>query len=519
MGNKPEEETPPWAGAAIACIGWVPTADGHLSFSLIGKGTRPACHRYSRAYKEQVGDNTVTRRMVVAFQQRQNRDAPLIVRMFRPGTKHYWLLTGKTARAKYPTPNQSKRDVLDEQGMLLGTILILPYQSFFEINMTANHGRDKIRHLLRSNQTQGPAYVENTLLEQVRWLERERVETVRVNFALFRTGELHLWMDQSQTDKLRPGDGHELGSGGQFVRTPEMSMQECILRQAYFFVKDAAHFHSHHDGGSDQLTPLVLKQGERDNPETGLSCSELQWQRETLWGLSRAIEELVRRGTRTSLRNALGLISFAESFQATLAGYVRKDGKLNVFGEEKNFHDYDLKSLKESVKVSLERQTWSLAGKAAMAGSTFAIGLSAVAAANVVGNRKGDMWEGPVADALYQCPPMFPVSTVVLLGLAFLMIYREADFLRAIFVLENFFSRLVRSHVKWLLTPYTGRKKQTISVGLSFLAFVIALYGLWTILDVAYGFLNFCGVHERPQRTKDGWVLISSFFGQENGAV
>lgn len=288
----------------------------------------------------------------------------------------------------------------------------------------------------------------------------------------------------------------------QISTTPEMSKQESILRQAYYFVKDATHCHTHHDDASDQLTPLVLKYSDELENGYELSQSELQWQRETLWGLSRAIEELVRRGTRHTLRNALGLISFAESFQNTLAGHVRKTRTLNTFGQEKNFHDYDFKSLRESVKVSLDRQTWSLTGKAAMAGSAFAIGLSSVAATNVIANKDGNMWVGPVADMLYQCPPMFPSTTVVLLSLIFLVVYREADFLRTFFVLENFFASFVRSHIKWVLDRWAkkSRSKHMIAVALTFSAFAGAIVGLGYGIYVAYGYLNFCGIHELPHR-------------------
>lgn len=111
--------------------------------------------------------------MVVAFQKRKNRDAPYVVRAFRPSATHHWLLTGKTLPAKYPTANPEKRDILDDQGMLQGTILIIPYQSFFETDLTAQFCKKDIAHILRANQTADHDAVENQLKARVDWMENE----------------------------------------------------------------------------------------------------------------------------------------------------------------------------------------------------------------------------------------------------------------------------------------------------------------------------------------------------------
>lgn len=521
MSGGIAKTAPPWARATLTCIGWIPTADGHLSFSLIGQGTKPTCYRYSGLVNDEDGR---PRRNLAVFQRRKSMDIPWLFRWFMPSAKHHWLLTGEALPAKYHTDSGETHPILDQQGMLCGQILFIPYQHDdkpgeegdghaaprCDMDAKWQAARERIVELLRADRGPDIGKVFSDLDAETDAIAKAGITTLTIEYALFRTGEIHLWMTDHEIAKIRiekksaaPGAyplhaqiGHDdLDADAHYIGLSEIPAPHTMLRQAYYFVKDAAHYHVHHDGSSDQIIPLVLDHPEDTDPSSQgeASISEQAWQRETLWGLSRSIEELVRQGTREALRNALGFICFAESFQSTLAQHVRKNGYLNQFAEVVDIHRYDFKSLRESVKIALERNTWSLAGKAAMAGTVATIGLSSVIATNAIGNHpvpgEPSIWDGWLADFIKSYPLAPPAICVALVVLAFFRIYSDTGFLKRLFAIENAWSRFVRSHVRFLMSRYKRAGKPWLSFLLTAAIFLIPIAGLSYLMSLLYGYL------------------------------
>lgn len=492
MSGGSSGDTPPWASAELTCIGWIPSADGHLSFSLIGQGTQPTCHRYSGMVAGTGKGKSF--RSIAVFQQRKTLDIPALFRWFMPSAHHHWLLTGDALPAKYHTDPGEPHPILDQQGMLRGQILFIPYQDERDSDgwpkdATWAKIRDQIVTTLRPDRNPDEAGVFTELADELGAMKEAGLTTVSVEYAFFRTGEIHLWLEAGQVAKIAPV---AVLTGGEPARASEIPKSHTLLRQAYYFVKDAAHYHVHHDGSSDQIVPLVFDQAEDSSVGSHgqPSVSEQSWQRETLWGLSRSIEELVRQGTRDALRNALGFICFAESFQSTLAGHVRKNGHLNDFAPVANIHRYDFKSLRESVRIALERNTWSLAGKAAMAGTVAAISLSSIIATNALGNHPGvnqaSIWDGPLTRFIYQFPFAPPMICTMIVVLVFLWIYAEAGFLKPLFRIENAWSRFVRSHLRFAMARYNGHGKDWLSFFLTVIIFPVPIcvlgFAMWWLL-------------------------------------
>lgn len=148
-----------------------------------------------------------------------------------------------------------------------------------------------------------------------------------------RTGELRLWYSGETEPALDAGRLFQ------------------IAEQAYFFVKDAVHDHTHHDPSSDQITPLTRVRPDRTEAGHG---NEIAWRRETLWSLSREIERLQRKDGLISLRQSLGVIAYAEAFQNYLMGHERDEAMPTRFRPATGVHDYDFKHLKDSVKASID---------------------------------------------------------------------------------------------------------------------------------------------------------------------
>lgn len=485
------------------CIGWIPSADGHLSFSLIGAGTSPACHRFSAMVP--TDDNSAAQRKVAAFQLRRNRDRPWLFRRFSNEARHHWLLVGDSLRASYYTDPGEPHPILDHQGMLRGRIVFIPHQVDAELGDPLHIGQAKltlqwktvragIEQALRPSRPADDPAAFTELEAEIERMRELKFVTTTIEFALFRTGELRLWMTADEIAKVEP-DGNYPKTDF-YLGMEEIPKSHSLLRQAYYFVKDAAHHHVHHDGATDQIIPLVFHPDDDANPQIAgqPSINEQRWHRETLWGLSRTIEELVRKGTRETLRNALGFICFAESYQSTLAGYVRNNGSLNHFTRICDFHLYDFKSLRESVRIALERKTWSLPGKAAMAGSILAVGLSSLIATNAVGSHQGvdnsAMWDGWFARILYHAPYLLPLICSALITGVFFWIYSEANFLRGSFALAHRWNRFVRSHVRYAVNHYRGPGKNWLAMGMTVVCYVPPIGILTGIAWLLYGYIS-----------------------------
>ncbi|MCW3847869.1 hypothetical protein OF829_11515 [Sphingomonas sp. LB-2] len=497
MSKDVSDEAPPWAGAALNCIGWIPSADGHLSFSMIGAGTRPPCHRFSAMVPN--GDMSGAQRKVAAFQLRRNTDLPWFFRRFSKQARHHWLLAGDSLAASYYTDPGKPHHILDHQGMLRGRIIFIPYQEDAPTGDPLHIGqaeltrqwegvRKGIQRALRANRRADDQAAFHELEREIERMSELKFETTTIEFALFRTGELRLWITADEIVTVEPDDNYPRTD--LYVGMDEIPYSHSLLRQAYYFVKDAVHHHVHHDGESDQIIPLVFHPDEDSDPEVKgePSVSEQRWHRETLWGLSRTIEELVRKGTRETLRNALGFMCFAESFQSTLTGHVRKNGSLNHFAKICDFHQYDFKNLRESVKIALDRKSWSLPGRAAMVGSVLAVGLSSLIAANAIGNHphpnEASMWEGWFSRFLYQAPYALPLICSGLITAAFLWIYSEVEFTRWFFGPALAWNRFVRSHVRHLVDKYEGAAKDWLAMALTALFYALPIGALGL---VAYG--------------------------------
>lgn len=346
---------PAWASARLSYAGWVPNVGSHLSFSLIGSRAGKGVVRLSARveYTDHIA------RVVCALQTRTTDDMllpPSWARRRKPDLRQDWMLVGETDVIEVPVsteaPRRTRRTIMDrvrgfreranppvekitttrdEQGALIGRVLIIPYEE----NSVARAAQETLltdaraRLSLAARNGEGKA-----VIREVEALVTAGVSgLVIVNFALMRTGEARVWFqnEYSQFDE-------------------EEHRQ--IARQAYFFLKDMTHRHVHHDQLDDQITPLTRFKNE--TPEDCLK-SEVDWRRETLWSLSRIADKRMGSDKLNYLREALGMLAYADAFQKSLLPHIRDPKNPLTYLPNESAYGYDFQHIRESTRVRIDQ--------------------------------------------------------------------------------------------------------------------------------------------------------------------
>lgn len=358
-------KTVPWAGRRHAFAGWVPNVHSHLSFSLAGLGRGPEVSPMAPAYTGRL------RRLVCVLQRRETDDflAPAWwSRKHRPAATQHFLMVGATEEVQTPVGFKTvvapptgrlvdrivghlagdARDTmvrvataLDEQGMLRGRVHVMFWQAEEADAARQRALIERLRSLILAggrpagSEGSGPTdgeldVIPEALAQEIR---RDSRNAVPLEFALFRTGEIRIWYDDAVANNL-----------GDEVRVD-------LARQSYFFVKDMVHHHVHHDAKSDQITPLT-EIGQQDT-----EAGEEHWRRQTVWSLSRVVDALARRGKLQDLREATGILAYADAFQKTLLLYRRRDEDQTSFEPNSAAYRYDYAHIRESLKVQIDQVT------------------------------------------------------------------------------------------------------------------------------------------------------------------
>ena len=331
----------PWANATRAYAGWVPNVRSHLSFSVIGASRRALA--YSRPYR------AGTRRLAIAIERRTSNDLPLpttLVRWWDRELTQDWLMEGLTHPAAKWRPGTQGEDAMDRQGMLLGTVHIIPWQTDRERHRDQKLAIGEIRDEITLAPAQPTDARLDALHEEVLSIVKAKVvDRIEIRFALMRSGELRLWYDDLALPRIDERfDGAEAPEDG---RDPFKQLAE----QAYFFIKDVVHDHTHHEPSSDQITPLTETTANTADPSHG---GDVAWRRETVWSLSREIERLNRDGGLVDQRRSLGIIAYAQAFQESLLSHVRDAASDTGFKEAPALYEYDFTHLKASIKAKID---------------------------------------------------------------------------------------------------------------------------------------------------------------------
>jgi hypothetical protein len=425
-------EAAPWAGKRYSYAGWVPNVHSHLSFSLVGTGRGPEVSALTRKYKDRLARFTAT------LQRRETDDflAPIWwTRRYRPQAIQHFLLIGSTIVVDTPinvidvtveasatdsscnvfkraiktvlpagtesnvaTTRRSVETAPDAQGMLRGRIFVFPRQKYAEDRSCQETWLANLRRQLRSDAPLDDAALDGFTDRIAREAVDASPRHVVLEFALFRTGEVRIWMDDAIAETL------------------DEKQRRDVTRQSYFFIKDMVHHHVHHDAKSDQITPLT------EIGALGADDGEEHWRRDTVWSLSRALDALARKGTLQDLREALGILAYADAFQQTLMRYRRRHDDPGQFEPNSVTYRYDFTHIRESLKVQVDQVVSRRTSVSQMlvAGLTGGISATALLASiisahnSAVTNRQGGdaVAPGIYTSVLEWLAAMFPLPAI-----------------------------------------------------------------------------------------------------------
>jgi hypothetical protein len=345
---SPTTETIPEPQQA-SYAGWIPTITGHLSFGMIGQQGLAWSHANAESRDE---DGLAVARHVLVHCRRTARDLPYThwpVTWIVPSIRSDFFMLGMTEQAARPVLDASSLgrvlEAPDAFGVLRGEVVMIPHHENGTLRRHITDVRNDVRRLLLrfSDLAPEPAPVDILTLyrkvdERLQKAEQAGVVLVRAKFDLYRTGELRI-----QMPSLPPTEPSSQGISA-------TRQQDLLARKIYYFSKDAAHRHFHHHPDTDNLTPLTRI----------VSNDDESWRRETLWGLARAVLEVRRRNQLSDFQGAVGMLAYADAFQALLARVKRGDN--GGFQPAPGIAPYDFAHTRSSLDALIEDQRWRTSG-------------------------------------------------------------------------------------------------------------------------------------------------------------
>lgn len=243
--------------------GWIPTVTGNLSFSAVGNSSSPK--RIISAFREINGTQ-----YVIVIIHRRTSDAlfgEALNRIFNRDGRFTFFAIGKSEKGT-------------NKGGFHG-----------EIRLVCCAIPDKFR-------------------------ERSRVITENARAQLAQDDDFirtHEWVDQqacalSKTAGIPPVAAIIKRSGECTVAVPDLlddESSETLLKQTYYFLRDAAHTHQHHEERSDTILtvyPEIDKIGRK-------------WSERVLFALHRWIIQQKRRKDQIGAIRSTGILAYAEVFR------------------------------------------------------------------------------------------------------------------------------------------------------------------------------------------------------------
>ncbi len=334
----------PWTIQPESYAGWVPNVSGHLSFGLIDvRGARSVLNHMP---------SDIGERVVAVHRRRAAQDFPVageLVSTFRRWARQDFVLIARTR----PTTtgiveNNQLKFHLDRNGVLVGCVLVVPEES------DKAGRRLRARLLARLDDRVGLAahqsgdrrqqYAERlpeALLAEVAQL-RGSVAVHIIRFALFRTGELRIWLEQDEFV------GRSVAN--EPLSDVEADAAEHLPSQTYFFIKDVLHRHYHHDAHSDQLLPLTRLPQAVDSDAH--AANEHRWRTATIRGLARVVVEMRHEGQPGVNQQALGILAYADAFQASLARTCRPARPDDGMTLDESIMLYDFAHVRASIEAT-----------------------------------------------------------------------------------------------------------------------------------------------------------------------
>lgn len=261
--------------------GWIPTANGRLSFRHIGETRHPTPSKYANVA-------TAVDRYILVYQRRDLSDSAfrtITDRVCRRSGDFWFALVAKSAAAP---------DNVD--GNLSGTIFVFKSKEDWRTGpeeeiRTAIGEMNTARLSLASDR-------DRVIEESLAYARKALADSADVwlDFVLERNGELRV-------DRPTFRDGDLAYASRAFATQEGHDFDKWIADQGYFFMRDIAHQHQHHEHAIDTI--LILQRRDR---------ADISWRRNVLFSLQFYIIGNRRSRDTRALIQAKGVLAYFESF-------------------------------------------------------------------------------------------------------------------------------------------------------------------------------------------------------------
>jgi hypothetical protein len=260
--------------------GWVPTANGRLSFRQIGESKHPTESIYANI-------TTGKGRMVLAYQHR-----PLSDVLFQSIIHYLCNISGRFWFVLAARSDEEPSNAEEMQGF------IGIYKSRDDWRRHENAVRDSIQDInsLRFSLENDRDSVTERAFSNAQAHVNETAD-IRIAFHIFRSGEVYFSEPSFRDANLAFASNDYADKCGH-------NFPKWVADQSYFFLRDIAHFHQHHAPSSDTI--LILQR--RDE-------ADQNWRKRIIFSLYHQVIKAKRFGDAPSAYQSLGIQAYCMSFK------------------------------------------------------------------------------------------------------------------------------------------------------------------------------------------------------------
>lgn len=265
--------------------GWVPTVSGRLSFSVVGDARYPTKSITSNV----AGQNT---RYIITYQKRNRLDA--IVPNFFAAT-----VFGLKGILWFLCIAKCSNDASNADDELSGKMYLFTKDLWRgRVEQIVKKAQDDLDDYCFSQHGKLSEFLDNRLknIQEEVCLNSVFV----VDFSLARTGTVSISVPEGIQSIVH-------SSAPTFPTNKDLRLERfhAVCSQLFFYLKDIAHTHQHHEPSTDTMIDLYAVDGD-----------DFRWRCEVLRFLQRRILQFKRTPSQGTINASFGLLAYAKSFIA-----------------------------------------------------------------------------------------------------------------------------------------------------------------------------------------------------------
>ncbi|MCA3274678.1 MAG: hypothetical protein ING16_00515 [Roseomonas sp.] len=303
---------PPWNFRPVF-VGWVPTVLGALSFRSIGQATFPSRAKYANISvllddKVSTARQQPRRRVILAFQSRNTSDDffSSLRNIFGGKKAFYFVLWAHT---------DPSVGIGSEK--LHGEIFVFSTKEQWKA-----HARTRTREIIGRLNDLSLRTDKSPLKQTLTEFDNEAAAlrkdcSFHVKFSLLRNGEVSFGELQFVDQDVQEGSQ-------QAARELNYDLDEHLVNQCFFFLRDLAHNHQHHAPDCDTL--LTLQRYDPAKPD--------DWKKNIVYALQYYVIDSKRQPDKSAMADALGILAYRSAFIENVVG-----GKSKIIPNDEHLRD------------------------------------------------------------------------------------------------------------------------------------------------------------------------------------